>query len=184
MGLPVHQSTDYVSWLMNTMRCGQGGHVVTLNAEMCIQAETNKDLHAIIQKANLVIPDGAGVQLYFQWIQRQHIKRYPGIEFAVDVLQQLQPTEPVVFYGGEPDLATAAADHWQEKYPDLNVAIASHRCKAPLLHHIHEELQNRDIHGGTLSGRLVSSFKASFCPGTHHTHVFDHSCKKRMSLVH
>ncbi|MEM7794506.1 MAG: WecB/TagA/CpsF family glycosyltransferase [Cyanobacteria bacterium P01_C01_bin.118] len=125
MGLPVHHSTDYVGWLMETMRSGQGGHVVTLNAEMCIQAETNHKLQTIIQNATLVIPDGAGIKLYFQWVQRKNIQRYPGIEFAVDVLQQLKPTEPVVFYGGAHDLATTAAQHWQQQYPDLNVAIAT-----------------------------------------------------------
>lgn len=126
MGLPVHQSTNYVGWLIETMRAGVGGHVVTLNAEMCVQAETNLDLRQIIQNAALVIPDGAGVQLYFQWIQRQRLKRYPGIEFAVDVLQQLQPTEPVVFYGGAPGLTIAAAQYWQQRFPDLKVAIAQH----------------------------------------------------------
>ncbi|NEQ51877.1 MAG: WecB/TagA/CpsF family glycosyltransferase [Leptolyngbya sp. SIO3F4] len=126
MGLPVHQSTDYVGWLVETMRSGQGGHVVTLNAEMCVQAEVNSELQTIIQNATLVIPDGAGIQLYFQWIQRQNIKRYPGIEFAVDVLKQLKQTEPVVFYGGAPGLAAAAAKYWQHEYPNLKVAIAQH----------------------------------------------------------
>ncbi|MEO0351215.1 MAG: WecB/TagA/CpsF family glycosyltransferase [Cyanobacteria bacterium P01_A01_bin.15] len=126
MGLPVHHSTDYVGWLLDTMRAGFGGHVVTLNAEMCVQAETNLELNRIIQNATLVIPDGAGVQLYFQWVQRRRLRRYPGIEFAVDVLQQLRPNEPVVFYGGAPGLATAAAQRWQQQFPDLRIAIAQH----------------------------------------------------------
>ncbi|NEZ60507.1 WecB/TagA/CpsF family glycosyltransferase [Adonisia turfae] len=126
MGLPVHQSTDYVGWLMEHLRSGGGGHVVTLNAEMCIQAEANADLQQIIQNATLVIPDGAGVKLYFQWVQRHPLKRYPGIEFAVDVLKKLHATETVVFYGGSPGMATAAAEHWQRLFPDLNIEIAQH----------------------------------------------------------
>ena len=126
MGLPVHQSTDYVGWLIDTMRSGQGGHVVTLNAEMCVQAEANPELRRIIQTATLVIPDGAGIQLYFQLIQRRRLERYPGIEFAVDVLSKLQPIEPVVFYGGAPVLAVGAAQRWQQRFPDLKVAIAQH----------------------------------------------------------
>ena len=126
MGLPVHHSADYVGWLTDMMRAGQGGHVVTLNAEMCVQAETNPQLRRIIQSATLVIPDGAGIQLYFQLVQRRRLNRYPGIEFAVDVLQQLQPIEPVVFYGGAPGLAAGAAQRWQQRFPDLKVAIAQH----------------------------------------------------------
>ncbi|MEL6139370.1 MAG: glycosyltransferase, partial [Cyanobacteria bacterium J06628_6] len=71
MGLPVHASTDYVGWLLETMQSGVGGHVITLNAEMCVQAETNIDLQKIVQNATLVIPDGAGVELYFRWVQRR-----------------------------------------------------------------------------------------------------------------
>ena len=126
MGLPVHQSTDYVGWLLETVRAERGGHVVTLNAEMCVQAETNTDLRNIIQNATLVIPDGAGVQLYFQWIQRRRVKRYPGIEFAANVLQQLESTDSVIFYGGAPGMSAAAAEHWQRQLPNLNVAIAQH----------------------------------------------------------
>ncbi|MEO1182882.1 MAG: WecB/TagA/CpsF family glycosyltransferase, partial [Cyanobacteria bacterium J06636_28] len=126
MGLPVHASTDYVGWLLETMQSGVGGHVITLNAEMCVQAETNIDLQKIVQNATLVIPDGAGVELYFRWVQRRKLKRYAGIEFAADILKHLQPTEPVVFYGGAPGLAQAAAQHWQRQCPDLKVAIAQH----------------------------------------------------------
>ncbi|MEM6251944.1 MAG: WecB/TagA/CpsF family glycosyltransferase [Cyanobacteria bacterium P01_D01_bin.156] len=126
MGLPVHHSADYVGWLLKTLRTGHGGHVVTINAEMCVQAETNPKLNHIIQNATLIIPDGAGVQLYFQWVQHKRVRRYPGIEFSVDVLSQLTAAEPVVFYGGAPELATAAAANWQKKFPELNVAIAQH----------------------------------------------------------
>ncbi len=126
MGLPVHQSSDYVGWLLANLRSGRGGHVITLNAEMCIQAETNTELQGIIQAATLIIPDGAGIELYFTWAQRQRLKRYPGIEFAVDVMQQLTPSEPVVFYGGAPGFAEAAAQHWQQQFPDLEVAISQH----------------------------------------------------------
>lgn len=126
MGLPVHHSTDYVGWLLETMRSGHGGHVVTLNAEMCVQAETNIELRKIIQNATLVLPDGAGIELYFQWVQQRRVKRYPGIEFAADVLEQLKSTESVVFYGGAPEMAAAAAQHWQQQFPDLQVEIAQH----------------------------------------------------------
>ncbi|MEM9264937.1 MAG: WecB/TagA/CpsF family glycosyltransferase [Cyanobacteria bacterium P01_F01_bin.13] len=126
MGLPVHYGADYVGWLLASMRSGLGGHVITLNAEMCIQAETNTELQAIIQKATLVIPDGAGIELYFQWVQQQKLKRYAGIEFAADVMEQLNPLESVVFYGGAPGLAATAAQYWQQQFPNLKVEIAQH----------------------------------------------------------
>ena len=41
MGLPVHHGADYATWLLGRLRRGQGSHVVTLNAEMSMQADHN-----------------------------------------------------------------------------------------------------------------------------------------------
>jgi len=65
MGLPVHWGTHYDDWLLLRQRQGFGAHVVTLNAEMAIQADRTPDLKAIIHNADLAIPDGAGIVLYF-----------------------------------------------------------------------------------------------------------------------
>ncbi|NEP16395.1 MAG: WecB/TagA/CpsF family glycosyltransferase [Leptolyngbya sp. SIO4C1] len=126
MGLPVHHSSNYCRWLLNRLHQRQGAHVVTLNAEMCVQAEQDADLSQIIRQAELVIPDGAGIELYFRWFERQQIKRCPGIELAADLLSQLSSTDKVVFYGGAPGVTETAARNWQLKAPPLKVAIAQH----------------------------------------------------------
>jgi N-acetylglucosaminyldiphosphoundecaprenol N-acetyl-beta-D-mannosaminyltransferase len=72
LGLPVHLMTNYPSWLLECLQQGRGTHVVTLNAEMTMQAERNPSLAEVIQNADLVIPDGAGVVLY---LSRNRISR-------------------------------------------------------------------------------------------------------------
>jgi len=74
MGLPVHWRHDYSGWLLERCRRGEGAHVVTLNAEMAMQADHNPVLRNIILNADLVIPDGAGVVLYFR-LKGHHIER-------------------------------------------------------------------------------------------------------------
>ena len=66
MGLPMHHSPDYVQWLHQRIAHQQGTHVVTLNAEMCMQAQTNPQLHQFIEGADLVAPDGSGI-LALSW---------------------------------------------------------------------------------------------------------------------
>jgi N-acetylglucosaminyldiphosphoundecaprenol N-acetyl-beta-D-mannosaminyltransferase len=44
LGLPVHILDDYAGWLMERLHQGLGSHVVTLNAEMAMQAEQNPAL--------------------------------------------------------------------------------------------------------------------------------------------
>jgi N-acetylglucosaminyldiphosphoundecaprenol N-acetyl-beta-D-mannosaminyltransferase len=98
--------------------------VVTLNAEMAIQAEHDDDLASIIRKAELVIPDGSGVILYL-WLHGRRQRRCPGIELAESAVRQagkLGESCPVFFYGGAPGIAQKAAQIWQQQLPELALA--------------------------------------------------------------
>lgn len=124
LGLPVHLMTNYPNWLLKCLQEGMGIHVITLNAEMTMQAERNHSLAEVIRNADLVIPDGAGVVLYLQYVLKQQVKRCPGIELAEQLLQQLSQQKTntkIFFYGGAKGVAETAAEFWQEQIPDLNV---------------------------------------------------------------
>ena len=128
LGLPVHLLNDYPGWLRSRLQQRVGTQVVTLNAEMTMQAERNATLAGVIRQAELVIPDGAGVVVYLQ-LQGQRIRRCPGIELAESVLHssgQLGAGARVFFYGGAPGLAEAAAAAWQRQIPSLSVAGTQH----------------------------------------------------------
>ena len=131
MGLPVHQSSHYVDWLKERLSQGKGTHVVTLNAEMCMQAQTNRQLNQFIQNADLVVPDGSGIELYFRLLEGRSLRRYPGIELAADLLASLGsissgPAPKIVFYGGKPEVIEAAAHYWRSRSPQLNLAMVQH----------------------------------------------------------
>ncbi len=124
LGLPVHLLDDYDHWLGTRLRQRLGSHVVTLNAEMAIQAERSDALAEIIRQAELVIPDGSGIVLYF-WLQGQRRRRCPGIELAESILRQagqIGESCPVFFYGGAPGVAQKAAKFWQQQLPELAIA--------------------------------------------------------------
>jgi N-acetylglucosaminyldiphosphoundecaprenol N-acetyl-beta-D-mannosaminyltransferase len=125
LGLPVHVMANYPDWLLERVQQGMGTHVVTLNAEMTIQAERNPSLAKIIQAAELVVPDGSGVVLYLRWLLWQKIQRCPGIELAEKLLREVgqQGIEAkVFFYGGAPGVAASSAKYWQQLLPGLSVA--------------------------------------------------------------
>ncbi|MBE9005734.1 WecB/TagA/CpsF family glycosyltransferase [Fortiea sp. LEGE XX443] len=124
LGIPVHVMSNYPGWLLECLQHSRGTHVVTLNAEMTMQAERNSALAKVIHNAELVIPDGAGVVLYLQWLFWQKVQRCPGIELAETLLQEIgqkQKATKVFFYGGAPGIATKAADFWKQQAPDLNI---------------------------------------------------------------
>lgn len=121
LNLPVHRIEDYTSWLMERLRHQLSTHVVTLNAEMAMLSQSNSDLANVIKKAELVIPDGAGIILYLR-LRGQKQQRCPGIELAQSLLQQvgeLEKSIPICFYGGKPGVAQTAAQLWQQRVPKL-----------------------------------------------------------------
>ncbi|MDJ0718297.1 MAG: WecB/TagA/CpsF family glycosyltransferase [Prochloraceae cyanobacterium] len=125
--LPVHLLEDYTSWLIERLKKKEGTHVVTLNAEMAMLADSNEEVANIIRQAELVIPDGAGVVLYLR-LRGLKQRRSPGIELAQSLLQQigkLEQSYPVCFYGGQPGVAQKAANIWQQKVPGLSI-ISNH----------------------------------------------------------
>jgi N-acetylglucosaminyldiphosphoundecaprenol N-acetyl-beta-D-mannosaminyltransferase len=130
MGLPVHIGENYADWLLLRHRQGIGSLVITLNAEMAMQADRNPDLKRVIQQTDLVIPDGAGVVLYFR-LKGHRIQRCPGIELAEAVLQALSPEDSVFFYGAAPGVAEAAAHYWQQRSPQLKIAGIQHGFVTP-----------------------------------------------------
>lgn len=130
MSLPVHGSNDYIGWLMTRLHQGEGSHIVTLNAEMSIQADQNPALKQVIRQANLVLPDGAGIVLYFL-LKGKRLKRCPGIELAAALLEHANPEDTAFFYGGSPNVAEAAARSWQKQAPRLAIAGTQHGYLTP-----------------------------------------------------
>ena len=124
LGLPIHVTTNYPGYLLERLRQRMATHVVTLNAEMTMQAERNETLARIIKASELVIPDGAGIVLYLRLLLKQDVRRIPGIELAEELLRQIgknSPSAKIFFYGGKPGTAAAAAEFWQEQIPGLNI---------------------------------------------------------------
>lgn len=134
MGLPVHchqhHGENYADWLLLRQQQGIGSHVVTLNAEMAMQADRNPTLKQLIQRTDLVIPDGAGIVLYFR-LKGKTIQRFPGIELAETVLERLSPDQSVFFYGGAPGVAEAAAQNWQQRHPQIQIVGVQHGYLTP-----------------------------------------------------
>lgn len=152
LGLPVDLLPDYSRWLSDRLAQRRGCHVVTLNAEMTMQCETNSTLAGIIEQADLVIPDGAGIVLYLK-LYGKRTQRCPGIELAENLLRAAaQSGDAVFFYGGAPAIAEQAAINWQQRLPGLQIAGTQHGYigpeDAPQLLETLKTLQPRIIYVG------------------------------------
>jgi N-acetylglucosaminyldiphosphoundecaprenol N-acetyl-beta-D-mannosaminyltransferase len=123
LGQPVHLCPDYTAWLVDRLQQGIGTHVVTMNAEIVVQANQDPQLASIIRQAGLVTADGAGITMVLKLHEIDQV-RCAGIELGENLLQLAHKPEynyPVFFYGGKPEIAKLAAQRWQTDLPNLNI---------------------------------------------------------------
>ena len=123
LGQPVHLCPDYTKWLVNRLSQGIGTHVVTMNAEIVIQANQDPELAGIIRNAGLVTPDGAGIIMALK-LHNVSQTRCAGIELGQQLLRLASQPEydyPVFFYGGKPEIVSLAAQTWQRELPSLRI---------------------------------------------------------------
>jgi N-acetylglucosaminyldiphosphoundecaprenol N-acetyl-beta-D-mannosaminyltransferase len=126
LDMPVHIHEDYIAWLAERLQTKQGTHVVTINAEMTMQARQNPRLAHVIQSAELVVPDGSGVVLYLR-SQGEKIKRCPGIELSEKVVEQAARNQWRIFLlGGAPTVVDQVVNIWQQRWQNVAIAGTHH----------------------------------------------------------
>ena len=126
LSLPVHIHKNYADWLAQRLQDRQGTHVVTINAEMTMQARKNPDLAKVIKQAELVVPDGSGIVLYLR-SQGEKIERCPGIELSEQIVQIAAERQWRIFLiGGAPNVVDTVAAGWQQKWADIAIAGTHH----------------------------------------------------------
>ncbi|WP_295789624.1 WecB/TagA/CpsF family glycosyltransferase, partial [uncultured Veillonella sp.] len=96
--------------------------VVTVNAEMVMRAQQDKELHDILKQADIAVPDGAGV-LWAAEQMGQHIpERVAGCDLAVALLAEAAKNKtPVYFLGAAPGVAEQAVKNMEARLGSLQV---------------------------------------------------------------
>lgn len=129
LGLPVDLLTldEGVDRLAGAVRAVRDGaapiQVVTMNAEMAMQAQADPALARIIRKAGLVTADGSGVV----WALRRQgvadVRKVAGVELTKALMARCaQDGSSVYFLGAKPGVAQTAADRLAAEFPGLTVA--------------------------------------------------------------
>ena len=101
--------------------CQNRGVVVTINPEMIQCAKSNPEFAQIIKSANLVIPDGIGVEIGLK-ILGHKVNRIAGIEFAKRLITEFtKNSSPIAFIGAKPEIIEKAAANLKSEYENLNI---------------------------------------------------------------
>lgn len=100
------------------LQYAEKGQVVTINPEMILSAKSNPDFAEIINSAELVIPDGIGVQLGLK-ILGHNVRRIAGIEFGRKLIDKFA-SHSTAFVGAKPEIIQKAVENLKKEVPNLN----------------------------------------------------------------
>lgn len=96
------------------------GQVVTINPEMM----SNPDMKEVVNNAELVIPDGIGVEIGLK-ICGHNVRRIPGIQFAYRMLEECaKDGSSVALVGAKPEIIQLACKNLKEDIENLNIVYA------------------------------------------------------------
>ena len=100
----------------------KAAYCVTPNAEMAYEALHDAEFCALLNGADLVLPDGAGVVLGAKILKTPLRQKVAGIEFAQNLLPILEETGAKLYLlGSKPGVAELAAEKMLQKHPDLKI---------------------------------------------------------------
>jgi N-acetylglucosaminyldiphosphoundecaprenol N-acetyl-beta-D-mannosaminyltransferase len=126
-------SIDKVTMAEAVERClqfidsGRPHMVVTPNAEIAYAASNNPALAELINQADLVIPDGAGVVLASRLLGDPVPEKVAGTDLATNLLAELNKRGGRVFLlGTKPEVVAKAAENLRARYPGLGAVEFHH----------------------------------------------------------
>ncbi len=95
-------------------------YAVTPNAEIVYEAMHDPALRALLNGADLVLPDGSGIVLAAKILKTPLRGRVAGIDFAAALLDVLAARgTPLYLLGGRPGIAERAAENMRAAHPGL-----------------------------------------------------------------
>lgn len=116
MGQTVHYLTKAI--------CDRKPHqVVTVNPIMIMAALDNPEYLAMLQRAEFIIPDGAGVEWAARYVGNPVAERIAGIDLLHRLLAEGERHGWKVFLlGASPEVIAAAAEKLHRQYPGITMA--------------------------------------------------------------
>lgn len=102
----------------------KGGQIVTINPEMIEFGLQNPEFAQIIKEADLIIPDGVGVELGLR-IKGTPTERIAGIEFSHRVIEECAKNKfSIGLVGAKPYILAKTVENLQNEFEQLNIAYA------------------------------------------------------------
>ena len=105
------------------LRGEKAAYVVTPNAEIAYEALHDGQLREMLNGADLMLPDGAGVVLASKLLRTPVKQKVAGVDFAAGLLGVLERNDQSLYLlGGKTGIGELAAQKMLEAHPQLRIA--------------------------------------------------------------
>jgi len=91
--------------------------IITPNPEVIMMAKKDSELFSIIEKADLVVPDGEGVVLASKDLK----EKVAGCDLVIKLLETATEQTTLYLLGAKPDVVVLAAKNIEQKYKNVSV---------------------------------------------------------------
>lgn len=125
LGVPIDNILldEAVAQIQQFFHAGGCHHVVTVNPEFVMEAQTNPRFRQVLQQADLATPDGMGLLLAARWLKTPLRGRVTGVELSERLAQLCaQEGRSIFLLGAAEGVAEQTAAIWQERYAGLKIA--------------------------------------------------------------
>ena len=125
LGVKVHRLD--MDTALSTIRAfaasGEPHLVVTADASAIVLAHDDPEFREVVNRADLVTPDGAGILLGAKWLGTPLENRVSGVDIARQVCRMAAKDGFSVFlFGAAPGVANQAAENLSKDFPGLTIA--------------------------------------------------------------
>ncbi|MGZ4108598.1 MAG: WecB/TagA/CpsF family glycosyltransferase [Actinomycetota bacterium] len=128
-GVRLHEvdSPDEVrARLASFLEGDRSNRVFTPNPEILLRARRDPEFAAVLNAADLALPDGTGVAIVLSARGRRRVRRWPGVELAGTLMRLAADRgERVALLGAAPNVAERALDRWRAVAPNLDACVVA-----------------------------------------------------------
>ncbi|NLJ83820.1 MAG: WecB/TagA/CpsF family glycosyltransferase [Halanaerobiaceae bacterium] len=118
---------EAVNFIDSLIQDGKKGLVVTPNSEMIVTARKDGELARILNRADLSVPDGAGVVLASRILRNPVPERVAGFDLMQETLALAgKKGYSVYLLGAEPGIVELASEKIKERYPGIKISGTHH----------------------------------------------------------
>lgn len=136
---------EYLALIKEALKKPTLTHIVTLNAEMIVEAQNNEEFRHVVQQAELKIPDGGSIlwartylvergNIFISLVKHFFSKEetLTGVDSVFNICTELQNVQGSAYLlGGTDKQAAGTLAVLQKKYPQLDIRVVEESLTVP-----------------------------------------------------